>query len=405
MLTCCASLAAAASASAATPTSVTTFPSTQQVQLGGTIQDTVSVCQDPPVNQQCGNPTGTVTFTVYGPGDTTCTGPALFTSTKAYPDPSMAFFPTSDPYTPPARGDYRWVASYSGDASFAASSGACTEPTEQFTVTAPKVALSPSSLAFSSQAVSTLSGSQRVTIENVGDAPLQFAGFTVSGPNPDDFFTTADSCALVRDKLSPAQSCSVDVRFAPQAIGARTAILSPVTDANVDPSGDTAVSLSGDGQASPQGTAGTPGAVGPAGAAGPTGAAGPIGLTGATGLAGPTGLTGLTGPAGAAGPGGAQGAAGTPGRTPPPAEKLVVCRQDPLRGPKALACGLGYNRRQTLVVASLKRNGHTYAFGRARPGEALRLKSTRRMTDGHYRLTRTYNGRPGRILRVLVLIG
>ncbi len=64
------------------------------------------------------NPTGTVTFTLYRPGDTSCFTPA-FTSTKPI---SPAGTATSDEYTPVPTADYtslgihRWIASYSGDA-------------------------------------------------------------------------------------------------------------------------------------------------------------------------------------------------------------------------------------------------------------------------------------------------
>ena len=57
---------------------------------------------------------GYVDFRLYGPGDATCSGPAVFLSAwVAYnpDDPSV----TSDPYTPLAPGAYRWKATFSGD--------------------------------------------------------------------------------------------------------------------------------------------------------------------------------------------------------------------------------------------------------------------------------------------------
>jgi hypothetical protein len=65
------------------------------------------------------NPTGTVTFSLYSPGDTRCYS-SIFTSTKPLSATGTA---TSDTYTPmPNHGEfqtlgtYRWLASYSGDA-------------------------------------------------------------------------------------------------------------------------------------------------------------------------------------------------------------------------------------------------------------------------------------------------
>ena len=64
-------------------------------------------------------PTGTVTFRVYGPGDTNCYE-VLFTSTVSL---SAAGTATSGPFTPdiyqdlyPVLGTYSWEATYSGDA-------------------------------------------------------------------------------------------------------------------------------------------------------------------------------------------------------------------------------------------------------------------------------------------------
>jgi hypothetical protein len=73
-------------------------------------------------------------------------------------------------------------------------------------------------------------------------------------------------------------------------------------------------------------------------------------------------------------------------------EKLVVCRRDAHRRDKAVLCTVRYNnRRHPLIVASLSRNGNTYATGSTRHGKPLRLKAFRHMTGGHYRLARTYS--------------
>lgn len=72
------------------------------------------------------SPTGTVTFRLYGPGDTTCTGPAVFTSTVTLTGTSAA----STAFTPTLAGTYSWVATYNGDGSNNPVSGTCGEQTE-----------------------------------------------------------------------------------------------------------------------------------------------------------------------------------------------------------------------------------------------------------------------------------
>ena len=72
-----------------------------------------------------GNPTGTITFRLYGPNDATCSGGAIAASTRAVMGSGSY---VSDPYTATATGVYRFVATYSGDASFGLAASACTEP-------------------------------------------------------------------------------------------------------------------------------------------------------------------------------------------------------------------------------------------------------------------------------------
>ncbi len=77
------------------------------------------------------NPTGTVTFNLYGPGDPTCSGPTIFTSTN----PMTGGGATSNPFTPPVAGTYRWVASYAGDANNFPTFAPCGAPNETVVIT------------------------------------------------------------------------------------------------------------------------------------------------------------------------------------------------------------------------------------------------------------------------------
>ncbi|MDP9072757.1 MAG: YncE family protein, partial [Actinomycetota bacterium] len=81
---------------------------TASVRPGGSISDTATL-------SNVLIPTGSVTFTLYGPNDPTCSGAPVFASTKAPTRGSPTATAVSDAFVPPAPGTYRWVASYSGD--------------------------------------------------------------------------------------------------------------------------------------------------------------------------------------------------------------------------------------------------------------------------------------------------
>ena len=91
----------------------------------------------------------------------------------------------------------------------------------------PAIALAPSSLSFGSQAVSTASAAQTMTVTNNGSAPLTVRRIAVSeaqlplGPQAE--FTSTDTC--IGASVAAAQSCSISVRFVPAAAGARSATM------------------------------------------------------------------------------------------------------------------------------------------------------------------------------------
>jgi hypothetical protein len=126
---------------------------------------------------------------------------------------------------------------------------------------APSASASPGSVVFAAtQPAGTLSGpaSTPVTVSNSGTEPLSVTSLSYTGADPGDF--VAYGCPGVVD---PGSSCQIDVRFAPQAQGARSATLDIAT---TDPAHPTlAVSLSGTGGPLPQGPPGQTGAAGPAG--------------------------------------------------------------------------------------------------------------------------------------------
>jgi hypothetical protein len=81
-------------------------------------------------------PGATVDFRLYGPNDATCTGPTIFES-LGVPWPVAGGAVTSAAFTPTVTGDYRWVASYSGDVNNGAVTGACNDANELVSVSPP----------------------------------------------------------------------------------------------------------------------------------------------------------------------------------------------------------------------------------------------------------------------------
>ena len=90
------------------------------------------------------NPTGTITFTAYGPNDATCAHAPAYTS-SALTVSGNGNFSNSPAFIPSVAGTYRWRASYSGDANNDAVATSCNDPNEASVVNAVTVppALTP----------------------------------------------------------------------------------------------------------------------------------------------------------------------------------------------------------------------------------------------------------------------
>jgi uncharacterized repeat protein (TIGR01451 family) len=93
---------------------------------------------------------------------------------------------------------------------------------------ASTLTVTPSSLTFGPQAVSTTSSPLIVTVMNTGTATVNFTGFTTSGQDAEDFSVplpnTSGGCSP-SGSLAAGASCTINVLFTPQAAGARTATL------------------------------------------------------------------------------------------------------------------------------------------------------------------------------------
>jgi len=96
-------------------------PNIQLGSLPGTLTDSATLSNG-------FNPTGTITFTLFGPNNATCSGNPIFTSTK--PVSGNGSY-QSDPFTPVLPGTYRWIANYSGDVNNPATTNQCNGPDDE----------------------------------------------------------------------------------------------------------------------------------------------------------------------------------------------------------------------------------------------------------------------------------
>jgi hypothetical protein len=97
--------------------SLPTTPSPASGNIGAVLNDSATITGG-------NNPTGTVTFNLYGPDDAGCDGTVIFTQTVNVSGGTAA---TTGGYTTTAAGTYAWVASYSGDNSNLPATSGCTE--------------------------------------------------------------------------------------------------------------------------------------------------------------------------------------------------------------------------------------------------------------------------------------
>ncbi|MGW5355368.1 discoidin domain-containing protein, partial [Streptomyces sp. NPDC004031] len=105
--------------------------------------------------------------------------------------------------------------------------------------TSASLAANPSSLTFATQAPGTTSAAQNVTLTNTGSAAAAISSVAVSGD-----FSQTNTCG---SSLAANASCTVAVKFAPTASGARSGTLTVTSSATNSP---TTVALSGTGTGS-----------------------------------------------------------------------------------------------------------------------------------------------------------
>ncbi len=195
------------------------------VPAGGAISDTATLSAGV-------NPTGTITFSLFGPNNATCTGAAIFTSTKTVTGNGSIL---SDPFTTVTAGSYRWIAAYSGDANNSAVTTACNDPNETVTVgkAGPAIATQASAPVTFGGAISdtaALSG---------GTGPTGTIVFTVFGPNNNTCTGIPAFTSTVTVAGSGAYSSGP---FTPAAPGTYRFVATYSGDANNSPAGPTSCS-------------------------------------------------------------------------------------------------------------------------------------------------------------------
>ncbi len=121
--------------------SISTRVAAANVAVGSPISDTATVA---PGSGGGPAPTGSVTFRIYGPGDSACATP-LSTVTASLTGTTATSAPPT--FNAATAGVYRFTAKYEGDASNSPVTGACGDANEQVTVGSdelPSVAYTPS---------------------------------------------------------------------------------------------------------------------------------------------------------------------------------------------------------------------------------------------------------------------
>ncbi|HLI57614.1 MAG TPA: hypothetical protein VKY26_11365, partial [Actinomycetota bacterium] len=155
---------------AAPATTTLTTTASAGVTIGGSISDSAML-------SGATSPTGSVTFTVYGPNDSTCAKGAVATLVVAVTGPGPYVSPGFVPQSP---GTYNFTAAYSGDGANAASSESCGGANESVVVAQASPGLvtmaAPAQVALGSAVTDT------ATISG-GDNPGGSISFALYGPN------------------------------------------------------------------------------------------------------------------------------------------------------------------------------------------------------------------------------
>ena len=109
--------------------------------------------------------------------------------------------------------------------------------------------VTPTTLTFAPQNLTTTSAGLNVNVNNTSATPVTITSAAISGANAADFNLSADTCPMSPSTLGATTICAITVTFTPSAAGARTATLTLTDSASNSPQ---TVTLSGTGQTNSQ---------------------------------------------------------------------------------------------------------------------------------------------------------
>ncbi len=147
-------------------TPIITTHASATVTVGGTISDTATLAGG-------AAPTGNVLFSAYGPNDTSCSGPVVFTSTGSVAG-NGAY--TSGSFDTTTAGTYQFVALYGGDADNNAATTACGDANETATVAKAVPAISTHASA-TVTVIGTISDTATLAAGDIPTGTIVFDGY------------------------------------------------------------------------------------------------------------------------------------------------------------------------------------------------------------------------------------
>jgi hypothetical protein len=168
----------------AAPTISTT--ASHNVDVGHAVHDTATLASGH-------NPTGQITFRLYGPNDSNCSHVPVFQTTKSVAG-NGAYI--SAGFAPTKGGLYHWIATYSGDANNKAAKGSCVAAGESVMVrkATPKL--------------TTTASPSIVLGGKVHDTARLSAGYNPTGTMTFDLFRAGDANCVQAILFSDAKSVS-----------------------------------------------------------------------------------------------------------------------------------------------------------------------------------------------------
>lgn len=210
-------------------TPLVTSSASAAVTLGAAIHDTAHLTGG-------SNPGGAIRFTLYGPGNDTCTGAPTFSSTVAVAGNGDY---DSASFTPTVAGAYHWRVSYSGDrGNHPAGPTSCLAPSETAVVRPPSVLPATTNLTSSASAADGV-GAPISDVAHLADGIDPAGAITFELYGPDDLTCSAQP-AFTDTETVTGNGDYESAAFVPTLPGSYRWVASYSGDANNSAAGPTA---------------------------------------------------------------------------------------------------------------------------------------------------------------------